>query len=362
MAEKKFFVVASPGFADWLLQNSASLAFSTYETGKLFLLGLRETGELSLVVRTIERCLGLWSDGQTLWISSKSQIWRFENQRPNSENASQFELASEFDRFYAPINTHHTGALDVHDLVIDATGQLVFANTLFSCLATVSDRHSFSPIWKPPFITKLVPEDRCHLNGVAIEQGEVRYATMFSQSNIPEGWRSDRESGGFVWSLKDNVAVCNGLSMPHSPRCYDGRLWVLDSGNGEFGYVELPTGRFQCVAYCPGYPRGLAFLSHFAIIGISQPRDRTFRDLPIGDRLKYLNLEPITGLIIVDLVSGNVVESLRIEGVVKELYDVVVLPGIRRPTASTIHPKDIERQIWFSDNGKLVNWCSQVGE
>ena len=189
-----------------------------------------------------------------------------------------------YDRLYVPQLGWTTGDLDVHDIAVDGAGRPVFVNTLFSCLATVSESHSFAPVWQPPFISKLAAEDRCHLNGVAVEAGEPRYVTSVSISDVADGWRDHRVAGGVVIDVASGEVVASGLSMPHSPRLHRGRLYLLDSGSGRFGWIEPGSGRFEEVCFCPGYARGLAFVGEFAVIGLSLPRhNRSFSGLPLDD-------------------------------------------------------------------------------
>ncbi len=321
-------LTGSRQFTSWLQEQNASLAFTTYQSGKLFLIGLGDDGRLSVFERTFNRCMGLWGDGQTLYMSTLYQLWRFENVLEAGE------LHNGYDRLYVPRLAWTTGDVDAHDVVVDGKGRVVFVNTLFSCLATVSERHSFTPLWKPPFITRLAAEDRCHLNGLALDQGVPAYVTAVARGDAHEAWRDHRRDGGIVMDVRTNQIVAEGLSMPHSPRVHQGRLWLLDSGNGNFGYVDLARGRFEPVAFCPGYARGLAFAGNFAIVGLSKPREnKTFSGLALDDRLREKNIEARCQLQVIDLTRGDVVHSLRIEGVVSELYDVVVLPGMRRPSA-----------------------------
>jgi hypothetical protein len=49
--------------------------------------------------------------------------------------------------------------------------------------------------------------------------------------------------------------------------------------------------------------------------------------------------------VVIDLRSGDIVHSLRIEGVVEELYDVQVLPGVRRPMAIGFKTDEIRRLV-----------------
>jgi uncharacterized protein (TIGR03032 family) len=208
-----------------------------------------------------------------------------------------------------------TGDLDVHDIAVDGAGRPVFVNTLFSCLATVSETHRFAPLWRPPFISKLAAEDRCHLNGVAMDGGEPRYATSVSVSDVADSWRDHRVAGGVVIDVASGEAVATGLSMPHSPRLYRNRLYVLDSGSGRFGHLERASGRFEEVCFCPGYARGLAFVGEFAVIGLSLPRhNRSFSGLPLDEELSRRAVAPRCGLLVVALRTGDAPHSLRLEG------------------------------------------------
>jgi len=338
--QTKVELTGSRQFAAWLYEQKASLAFTTYQSAKLFLIGIREDGRLSVFERTFSRCMGLWGDAQTLYLGTLYQLWRFENALEPGERYGGY------DRLYVPRLAWTTGDVDVHDVAVDDAGRVVFVNTLFSCLATISERYSFVPLWQPPFVTRLAAEDRCHLNGLAMEKDAPAYVTAVARADAQEAWRDHRRNGGILMDVRSNEIVLEGLSMPHSPRVHGDRLWLLDSGNGNFGYVDLGHGRFEPVAFCAGYARGLAFIGDYAILGVSRPREsKTFSGLELEDRLREKNIEARCQLQIVDLKRGDVVHSLRIEGVVSELYDVAVLPGVRRPAAVGFMTDEIRRVI-----------------
>lgn len=332
--------MGSRGLNGWLNDQKLSLAFTTYQAGKLFLIGLQPDGRLSIFERTFNRCLGLWGDGQSLWMSSLFQLWRFENALEPGQSANGF------DRVYVPQVGYVTGDLDIHDVSVDADGQVIFVNTLFGCLATTSERHSFIPLWKPKFISKLAAEDRCHLNGLAMDNGRPAYVSCVSQSDVADGWRNRRRDGGTIIDVSTDEFVATGLSMPHSPRLYRDRLWVLNSGTGEFGFIDRNKGSFESVAFCPGYLRGLSFVDNYAIVGLSQCREnRTFQGLALDDNLKSRDAEAHCGLCVIDLRTGDLVHWLWLEGIVRELYDVIILPGVRRPSALGFKTDEIHRTI-----------------
>jgi uncharacterized protein (TIGR03032 family) len=340
-AEPKLEISTSRQFTAWLLERKASLAFSTYQAGKLFFIGLKPDGSLAVHERTFPRGMGLAAHGSSLYLATLYQLWRFENVLGTGEQHQGH------DALYVPKVGWVTGDLDVHDVAVDASGRPVFINPLFGCLATSSESHSFVPLWRPPFLSRLAAEDRCHLNGLAMDdKGKPRYATAVSTTDIADGWRDKRRDGGVVVDIEKNAVVLEGLSMPHSPRLHKGKLWLLNSGTGEFGWCDLKAKRFIPVAFCPGYLRGLAFVDEFAVVGLSMPREnRTFAGLALDDRLKEQGVDARCAIQVIDLKSGDAVHWLRLQGIVTELYDVVVLPGIRRPMALGFKSDEIRRVI-----------------
>ncbi|HEY1706648.1 MAG TPA: TIGR03032 family protein [Rhizomicrobium sp.] len=340
--EKKdpFTLSSSRHFPGWLAGTGSSLAFSTYQAAKLFFLGSKPDGRLSVFERTFARCMGIGvaQSGQAFALATHYQIYRFDNVVPPGQKHG------EHDALFAPHGAWITGDVDAHDIVLPPEGDPVFVNTLFSCLASVSVSHSFRPVWRPPFISKLAAEDRCHMNGLAVENGVPRYVSMVSASNVTDGWRDRRTNGGLVIDVQTGERMVEGLSMPHSPRLHGGKLWVLNSGAGEFGYID--GGKFIAIAFCPGYARGLTFVGDHAIIGLSLARkNRTFTGLPLDDALEKNGAEPRCGLIVVDTKTGDTTHWVRIEGVVSELYDVAVIPGVRNAAVVGFKTDEIHHVI-----------------
>ncbi|MGZ0189267.1 MAG: TIGR03032 family protein [Alphaproteobacteria bacterium] len=331
---------ASRGFESWLASAGVSLAFTTYQAGKLFLLGVQPSGRLSVFERTFERCMGLYADDRTLWMSSIYQLWRFENALEPGQ------MQDGYDAVYLPQVAYTTGDLDIHDLMLDPNGKPIFCATLFNCLGQVSETHSFQPVWKPPFISKLAAEDRCHMNGLAGENGAPAYVTMVSRSDAVDGWRDRRTDGGLVMDARSGEVVASGFSMPHSPRLANGKLYILDSGTGLFGTVDPSNGKFEEITFCPGFARGLSIVGDYALIGLSLPRDnKTFSGLPLDDALNARDVSARCGLIVVDLKSGDAIHWVRLEGMVTEIYDVAQIKGISRPMAIGTRTDDIRRMI-----------------
>ncbi len=203
-------------------------------------------------------------------------------------------------------------------------------NTRFSCLCTLDRSASFAPRWRPPFVSALEPTDRCHLNGLGMVDGRPRYVTALGETDEPAGWRANKAKGGVLMDVDSGEVITRGLSMPHSPRWYAGRLWVCESGAGTFGYVDLNTGKYEPIAAVPGFTRGLDFAGNFAFVGLSQVRESAvFSGIPITERLA--EHERTCGVCVIDLRTGQVVALLRFETAVQEVFAVTVLPGRRYP-------------------------------
>lgn len=327
----------SPGLGAFLSSLNSAIAISSYQSGKLYLIGGKLNGGLSVHERFFRKAMGIHTTPNAIVLASLFQIIRFENALKGDETINHT-----YDACFVPRLCHVTGVLDAHDVGLAADGSIIFVNTRFNCLAKPSASHSFTPLWKPPFISRIIDEDRCHLNGLAMVDGLPAYVTAASRSDTIDGWRDRRRDGGIVMDVRDNTIVCEGLSMPHSPRVWNGKLWLLNSGAGELGWVEPGTiGKFHPIAFCPGFVRGLGFQGKYAFVGLSKPRYQRFEGLALDQRLKISDSEPWCGVQIIDLTTGNCVQWFRIDGAIAELYDVAVVAGCRQPMALGFASDDI---------------------
>ncbi|GET38406.1 TIGR03032 family protein [Microseira wollei] len=343
---KEFEVSISPDLTAWLATQNISLACTTYQTNRLIFIGHKSNGRLSIHERLFDKPMGLYGADDSLYMSTRYQIWRFDN------CLAPGEKYGECDRLYIPRTAQITGDLNVHDVVLDNSQQVIFVNTDFSCLATLSPDYSFVPLWKPSFISKLVAEDRCHLNGLAMVNGKPAYVTACSSTDTAAGWRNHRLDGGVVIDVNHNEIIATGLSMPHSPRWYRGKLWILNSGTGELGYIE--GNQFVPITFCPGFVRGLAFWGNFAFVGLSQLRSHNFTGLALEKRLMAEGNQPQCGLMVIDLQTGKPLHWLYFQSVIEELFDVVVLPGVSQPQAIGLQGDEIQRLVTFPDSGGIV--------
>jgi len=332
----------SRGLATWLSSNRVSLAISSYQTGRVYLVGSDQQGRVSFFERIFERAMGIVGNAQRIYLGGLYQLWRFENILRPGES-----IHGKFDKCYVPRNAQTIGDLDIHELGIRNDGRVVFVNTKYSCLAELSQTHSFKPIWKPNFISKLAPEDRCHLNGLAMVDGKPKYVTAVCKSDAVDGWRDRRMSGGVVIDVETDEIVCEGLSMPHSPRWANGKLYVLNAGTGHLGYVDFKTKSFVPTAWFPGFLRGLSIVGNVAAVGLSKPRNQRFEGLQLDEELKKRDVEPWCGVQIVSLANGDVLNWIRFEGDISEIFDISFLPNVVNPMMIGLRTAEIRELITF---------------
>lgn len=318
----------SDGCIGWLQSHSVSFGLSTYQIGKLLSIGHTNEGRFSVFERTFDRCMGMCTtkNGNGFYLSCKNQIWRFENILQDGQ------IIDGYDKIFAPQSSTVTGDCDIHDLAVCNNNELVFVNTLFNCLATTSEARSFKRYWQPSFIDQLIPQDQCHLNGLTNRDGKPAYVTAVSCSSTPDGWRQHRQDGGVVIDIESNAVIASGLSMPHSPRWYRNNLWICNAGTGEFGTIDLQSGKFQPLTFCPGFMRGLAFYNNYAAVGLSKPREnQSFSGLSLDDSLSKRGQQSICGILIINLHNGEIEHSITFNGLIQEIYDVICIQNCRNP-------------------------------
>ncbi|WP_373635203.1 TIGR03032 family protein [Yoonia sp. SS1-5] len=320
----------SSGFKKWLAENKLSIAFNTYNVGKLFMVGVNDMEQLQFCDATFPRAMGISLHGDTLWMASHNQVWRFENFLGAGQSAQGN------DAVFVPMGATTTGMVNLHDVRVSHEG-VFFVSCNFNCIGKLHEKWSFEPVWKPPFIDGLEYGDRCHLNCLALHRGHPKYATCFAQTNTVNGWRDlpRDQATGLVIDVQTDQIICDGLHMPHSPQMHRDTLYLANSGRGEFGSVDVETGTYKTICEVPGFTRGVSFWKNFAIVGSSKPRRAGVFEgndaTPLNRRLADAGEDPLCQVSIIDLDRGVRVHHLTIDGPASEIYDVCALPGIRRP-------------------------------
>ncbi len=336
-----FTFAHTPQLPEILAELGCSLVVSTYQAGKVIV--IRSDGErLVQLPRTFDEPMGLAVDGDRMAVATKHSLVLLANEPRLA--ASYPRQPDTYDALFVPRSVHHCGALAVHDMVFTEHG-LVGVNTLFSCLFQLDPRFSFRPVWKPRFVSALAPEDRCHLNGLALEGGAPRYVTALGTTDTAGGWRANKERGGVLVDVASGEVMLSGLAMPHSPRVYDGTLYALLSATGEVIAVDTARGQFEVVHRVDGFARGLARCGDYLFVGTSKIRKQhTFGDLLLAGRR-----EVFCGITLLHLPTGAFVADLRYQRTCEEIYDVQVLPQLRRPGLLGLHDDAYRRALSTPD-------------
>lgn len=318
-------IAPDEGFRTWLAAAGGALAISTYQAGMLVLVSW-DGRQVRVLPRRMDKPMGLDGNARRLVVATRHDVTAFGNAASLAPEYGR-QRGGRYDALYLPRVTWHTGDVQAHE--IQCAGDTVWVvNTRYSCLMRPSAAYSFEPAWAPPFVSDLVPEDRCHLNGLALADGAPRYVTAMAETDSAQGWRERRTDGGIVMDVDSGAVVARRLAMPHSPRLHGGRLYVLDSGRGRLCAVDPDAGRADTVAELPGYARGLAFVGNTALVGLSKIREkRLFGGMPIEERPEALRC----GVAAVDLATGAMTGLLECTAGATELFDLRFLPGLARP-------------------------------
>ena len=315
-----------------------SLFFSTYQAGKLGVVTVKDNS-LNISFHNFQRAMGMAISPTQMAVGGQDWVYFLRN---DSNLAPQIEPVGSYNACFLTRSGQYTGDISIHDLAW-GNQELWIVNTRFSCLCTLSNKYNFLPQWRPDFVSAIAPEDRCHLNGVAMVNNLPKYVTVLGRTNTPGGWRENKASGGCILEVPSSRVITQGLSMPHSPRMHQNRLWVLNSGHGEIVTVDIASGKQEKIVSLAGYTRGLALVGKYAFVGLSKIRETTiFGNLPIGDRFNELKC----GVAVVDLQTRQMVSLLEFQAGVDEIFDVqisqfsgVIISG---PHAIT----DGANQIW----------------
>ncbi len=337
-----FSSVFSPNFPELLQKLQCSLVITTYQAGKVLLIGAKNEEKLSMLPRTFNKAMGMAIKDDNLAVATKNEVVLLRNSPELAQNYPP--KPNTYDALYMPRATYYTGQVDIHDLHWGEK-ELWAINTSFSCLCSIDETHSFVPRWKPHFIDALVSQDRCHLNGLAMQDGKPMFVSALGQGNTLQSWRENIVAGGILMNIADNEIISSGLPMPHTPRVWDDKLYVLLSAAEKLVCVDTEKGTYDTVAHIPGFVRGMAKLDDFVFVATSKLRKNssTFRHLKIADKANT------AGINVIHLPTGTIVAKLSFQMTVDEIYDIQVLPNILRPNILNTYTDAHHRALSLPD-------------
>jgi uncharacterized protein (TIGR03032 family) len=331
----------SDEFVPILEHLGCSLLVSTYAAGKVAVVSAGEDKQVALQFHNFQQAMGMAWDGQRLAVGGQNQIWIL---KAEPQLASRIPPVGTYDQSLLLRQSFVTGNIHVHEMSW-CGDELWYVNTLFSCLCTLDANYSFSPRWRPGFISELAAEDRCHLNGLATKNDKPILVSALGTTNEHRGWRENKSTGGVLIDIDSGQYVTQGLSMPHSPRFANDQLYVLNSGCGTLETVDQTSGQRAIVDKLPGYLRGMSIHGQFAFIGMSRARETSvFGNIPITEQKDELRC----GVGVVDLHSGRAVAWLQMDTGVEEIFGVTVVPHAKRIALRGPYPDiDQTEPVWL---------------
>lgn len=326
-----FTCTYTPQLPGILTALRCSLAITTYQAGKFVFISPSDNDRLTLLPRTFLQPMGFVFDGKRLALATREEVILFENSPELAHHYPQ--KPGVYDALFLPRVTYHTGMVDLHDIGFGDDG-IWGVNTSFSCLCRINGEYNFLPGWRPGFVTDLVSEDRCHLNGMVIENGKPRWVTLLGKSDTPQGWREGIMEGGLLMDSQDGEILLDHLPMPHSPVLYHGSLYILLSATGDLIRVDPVTKSYEVIKRLGRFCRGLDICGDYAFIGLSRLRKNSsvFAGLPIARNSET------AGILVLYLPTRSVVGEITFHTSIDEIYGLHVLSGFTRPNIlNTVH-------------------------
>ncbi|WP_232224833.1 TIGR03032 family protein [Pseudoalteromonas sp. S3431] len=349
----------SDNFPKILAQLGISLIVTSYQSQRVILVR-SNNGNLETKLKAFPRPMGLYADENRITLGTLNQVIDFQR-TPNGyadvingdldsyeelpkklqdnelrdiakfreEWDEQVQSVKAADSLFIERATLSTGMINIHDICWGNDGLWV-VNSMFSCLSKLSPDHSFIAAWVPSFISDLKPENRCHLNGMALLDGVPRYATAFSESDTAEGWREELGEKGVLIDVVENKVIKSGISMPHSPRCHAGKVYYCASGDGDIHVYDPKLGTSRVLCELQGFTRGMTFFGDLMLVGTSTLR-KSEEHIRFKANPRLLDGQSECAVWLVNVSTGEVIGNLTFSGEVKQIYDIAVVPNSIKP-------------------------------
>ncbi len=355
--EFDFSSTYTDNFPKILKALNISLAITSYQSARLIL--IRSEGEsIDTRFKAFSRPMGIYADESRITLGTFNQVVEFKRSDTllekiktgaldNTGNFSRKVLekdkeqmeelrkqreeeindVKQSDSLYLHRAALTTGMINIHDIAWGDEGLWV-VNSTFSCLSTLSPDSSFIARWKPKFISELLPEDRCHLNGMAMLNGRPKYVTTFNMEDSRDSWSEGRIDYGTLIDIDTDEILIEGMIMPHSPKVYKGEVYVCESGLGVVWKYSPITKEKTEVVKLQGFTRGLFFYGGVMFVGLSQVRASEIKNpTPLSKEYD----ETYAGVWMINLEDNTEIGHIKFDGDVDQIYDIAIIPNSTMP-------------------------------
>lgn len=312
---------SSAGFTDLLQELEISLLVTSARAGHMLTLGV-QNGQLLLTTVEQHQPGGIAADEKRIAVATHGQvqIYASPSGTPDRGGRRPHGTHNTPPQFRAQ-RSHHTNGLVSPALGWGHEG-LWMVNTGLSCLSLLRETGDAVVGWKPCFISHLTDDDRCHLNGLAMQDGRPRYTTALGHSDRPLGWRAEPFQSGIVMDVPTGTVIANGLIVPRSPQVHLGRLYLLQSWIGELCLVDTRSGTIECIQAFPGYLAGMGCHRGYAFVALSRVPDPEIA----GSAALTLREDLACGIAVVNLRTGRAEEAINFLTGIDQVSDLAVLP------------------------------------
>ena len=306
-------------------QLNISLVVSTYQAGKVILVR-NDGGTINTHFRSFAKPMGITADANRLTVGGTNTVWYYRNMpavAPEARATGQTRrLLPARGASTSPATSTSTSWPGT------VTGNCGWSTPASGACARWTPTTASTPAGGPPFVSALAPEDRCHLNGLAMVDGRPKYVTALGETDTPRRLAGEQGARRHADRRRDRRDPAAGpLHAPLAP-LVPGQALGAGIGRGQPRRRGPGTGKLEKVTETPGFTRGLDFYGPLAFIGLSQVRESAvFSGIPLVERLE----ERTCGVWVVHIETGQTVGFLRFEEGVQEIFAVQVLPNIRFP-------------------------------
>jgi uncharacterized protein (TIGR03032 family) len=348
---------STDNFSKILKALNISLAVTSYQSARLIL--IQSNGStINTRFKAFPRPMGIYADEERITLGTFNQVLEFkksnellrkikneelddttrmskkvlekdEEQRAVLQKEREMELndVKGSDALYLQRASITTGMINIHDIAWGDEGLWV-VNSTFSCLSTLTPQHSFVARWKPKFISELVPEDRCHLNGMAMQDGKPKYVTTFNMEDTRDSWSEGRIDYGTLIDIDTDEILIEGMIMPHSPKVHNGSIYVCESGLGNVWQYNIETKEKTELIKLQGFTRGVNFYGGLMFVGTSRIRSS---DIKNPTPLTKMYEETFAGIWVINPNTGEEVAHIKFEGNIDQIYDIAIIPNSTCP-------------------------------
>jgi len=104
----------TPNLPELLQKLNCSLAITTYQAGKVLMIGAKDANNLTMLPRTFNKAMGMAIQGNRMAVATKNEVVVFQNSPTLAQSYPR--KPNTYDAMFMPRASYYTGQVDIHDL------------------------------------------------------------------------------------------------------------------------------------------------------------------------------------------------------------------------------------------------------